>query len=147
LDNTLELAEPRIAHATTKLVREDSPNLPPVLADREQLKQVLLNLLNNAAEAAGEGGQITVITAAESERDGRKMVVVRVSDSGPGVPKEVSDRIFEPFFSTKDEGTGLGLPIAARIMARHEGRLVLESSNEQGTTFAVFIPAAPVGET
>ncbi len=147
LDNTLELAEPRIAHRTTKLVREDSPNLPPILADREQLKQVLLNLLNNAAEATGEGGQITVITTAESERDGRKMVVVRVSDSGPGVPKEVSDRVFEPFFSTKDEGTGLGLSIAARIMARHEGRLVLESSNEQRTTFAVFIPAAPVQET
>ena len=75
------------------------------------------------------------------------MVVVRLADSGPGMPKEVSRRIFEPFFSTKDDGTGLGLCIAGRIMARHEGRLVLESSNEQGTTFAIYIPAAPAQKT
>lgn len=142
LDKTLQLTEPRIADRKTKLVRRDAPHLPPVLADSEQLKQVLLNLLDNAAEAAGQQGQISVITTAESEADGRKMVIVRVSDSGPGIPEEVSRRIFEPFFSTKDEGTGLGLCIAARIMVRHEGRLVLESSNEQGTTFAIHIPAA-----
>ena len=143
LDKTLELAEPRIAADEIRLLREDAPDLPLVLADREQLRQVLLNLLNNAAEAAGEGGQISVVTNEELDPREHKMVVVRVSDSGPGIPEEVSRRIFEPFFSTKDEGTGLGLCIAARIMARHEGRLVLESSNEGGTTLAIHIPAAP----
>jgi len=142
LDTTLELVEPRIAAQKARLLRRDAPDLPPVLADREQIKQVLLNLLGNAAEAAGEGGRIRVSSTAESETDGRRMVVVRVSDSGPGIPDEVARRIFEPFFSTKDEGTGLGLCIAATIMARHEGRLVLESSDERGTTFAIHIPTA-----
>ncbi len=68
------------------------------------------------------------------------MVVVRIQDTGPGMPQDVRERIFEPFYTTKDEGTGLGLCIAAQIMARHDGRLVLESSTERGTTFAVWIP-------
>ncbi len=147
LDKILELIEPRIADQGIRLVREDAPKLPPVSADREQLRQVLLNLLSNATEAAGEGGRIRVGTAAESDAEGRQTVVVRVSDSGPGMPAEVARRIFEPFFSTKEGGMGLGLCIAARIIARHEGRLVLETSNEKGTTFAVYIPAAPVQET
>lgn len=147
LDKILELIEPRMADQRIQLVREYAPGLPPVSADREQLRQVLLNLLNNATQATGEGGLIRVSTAEESDSDGRRMVVVRVSDSGPGMPADVARRIFEPFFSTKDEGTGLGLCIAARITARHKGRLVLESSNERGTTFAVYIPAAPTQET
>jgi signal transduction histidine kinase len=147
LDKTLELAEPRIAAEKIRLWRDDAPGLPLILADREQLRQVLLNLLNNAAEAAGEQGRISVVTTEELDPQERKTVVVRVSDSGPGIPEEVSRRIFEPFFSTKEEGTGLGLCIAARIMARHEGRLVLESSNERGTTLAIHIPAAPAKQT
>ena len=147
LDRTLELTAPRLADCKIALLRQDAPNLPPVLADSEQIMQVLLNLLNNAAEATGEEGRIRVISTAESYAEGREMVVVRLSDSGPGMPKEVSRRIFEPFFSTKDDGTGLGLCIAGRITARHQGRLVLESSNEQGTTFAIYIPAAPAQKT
>lgn len=143
LDKTLELMEPRIVHHKIKLVREESPNLPAVLADWEQIRQVLVNLLNNAAEASGQGGQIKVVTTTETDADGRRMVVVRVCDTGPGMPEEVAQRIFEPFFSTKDHGVGLGLCIAARIMVRHEGRLALESSGEEGTTFAIHIPAAP----
>ena len=147
LDKTLELAEPRIADRKIRLVREDAPDLSPVLADREQLRQVLINLLNNAAEATGEAGRISVMTRAESDPDGRKMVVVRVSDTGAGMSEEVRQRVFEPFFSTKEEGTGLGLCIAARIMARHEGRLVVESSGEAGTTLAIHLPAAPAEPT
>ncbi len=147
LDATLELMQPRITDRKVQLLRQDATDLPPVLVDREQVKQVLLNLLNNAAEAAGEGGRICVSSATESDALGRSMVVVRVSDSGPGIPDEVARRIFEPFFSTKDEGTGLGLCIAARIIARHGGRLVLESSSERGTTFAIHIPTAPAQDT
>jgi signal transduction histidine kinase len=146
LDSIFELTEPQIAHREIQLVRRDSPDLPPVLVDSEQFKQVLLNLLNNAAEAASPQGQIRVSTSAEADADGRMMVVVRVSDTGPGMPEEIRRRIFEPFFSTKDDGTGLGLCIAARIMARHKGRLLLESSNHEGTTFAIHVPAAPAEE-
>ena len=147
LDETLELAEPRIVDRKIRLVRDDAPNLPPVLVDREQLRQVLINLLNNATEATSESGRISVAARAESDPDGRTMVVVRVSDTGVGMLEEVRQRVFEPFFSTKDEGTGLGLCIAARIMARHEGRLVVESSSEAGTTLAVYLPAAPAEPT
>ena len=143
LDKTLQLIEPRIADRKIRLLREDRSDLPMILADPEQLKQVFINLLNNAVEVAGAGGCIRITTAVESGFDGRKMVVVRISDNGPGIPADVSRRIFEPFYTTKDGGTGLGLCIAARIMARHQGRVVLDSSNKQGTTFGVHIPAKP----
>lgn len=146
LDAVLELVEPRLANRRIQLVREDAQELPSVLADQEQLRQVLLNLLNNAMEATDEGGQIKVTTNQETLAHGKRMVVVRVSDTGPGIPDETARRIFEPFFSTKEDGTGLGLCIAARIMARHDGRLVLESSSAQGTTFAVQIPLAPAND-
>jgi signal transduction histidine kinase len=142
LYKTLELVEPRMAERRVDVLREESSDLPPVLADAEQFRQVLLNLLNNALEAAGDGCRIAVRAASETEPNGRNMVVVRVADSGPGMPEDVARRIFEPFFTTKEEGTGLGLCIAARIMARHDGRLVLESSSDRGTTFAIHIPAA-----
>jgi len=142
IDQTLELFGPRIEGKPIRLLREESADLPLVMVDPEQLRQVWLNLLSNAAEATGEGGQIRLSTAAATEADGQPMVVVRIENTGPGMPDDVRRRIFEPFFSTKEHGTGLGLCIAAHIMARHQGRLVLERSNEQDTSFAVWIPAA-----
>ena len=115
------------------------------MADAAQFKQVLLNLLGNAADAMAGGGEIRIAATAEKDADGRPMVVVRVCDTGPGMPPDVQRRIFEPFFTTKEKGTGLGLCIAAQIMARHDGGLVLESSTEKGTTFAVWMPIAPEG--
>ncbi|MCC7263350.1 MAG: MCP four helix bundle domain-containing protein [Candidatus Latescibacteria bacterium] len=141
LDRTLELCGHRLFEKDLLLTRRDGPGLPRILADADQLKQVFINLLNNASEALPEGGQLQLSTAMEADPEGRPMAVVRFTDSGPGVPAEVQPHIFEPFFTTKDEGTGLGLCIAARIMARHQGRLLLESSTPQGSTFAVWIPA------
>ena len=92
-----------------------------------------------------QGGEIRLAAAVEEDADGRRMVVVRIGDTGPGMPQDVQSRIFEPFFTTKDTGTGLGLCIAAQIMARHGGSLVLESSTETGTTFAVWLPIVPEG--
>lgn len=141
IDKALELFGHRIGEQEIRLLRKDADALPRVMADPEQLRQVLINLLDNAAEATGEGGEIQVSCTTGSDDDGRPMVVVRIRDRGPGMPPEVRQRIFEPFFTTKEEGTGLGLCIAARIMAQHRGRLVLESSTEKGTTFAVWIPS------
>jgi signal transduction histidine kinase len=143
LGHTLELLGPRFREGKIRVVRKTASGLPPALADPEQLKQVFINLLANSAEVLGAAGEIRVATTAERDAAGRLMVVVRIQDTGPGMPEEVQSRIFEPFFSTKDDGTGLGLCIAAQIMARHEGLLVLESSTSQGTTFAVWTPAAP----
>ena len=140
LDRTLKLIEPRLADRKISVLREEDDALPRVLADPEQLKQVFFNLLNNAVEITNESGCIHITTAKEFDFEDRETIVVRIADSGPGMPDEVSRRIFEPFFTTKDTGTGLGLCIAARIMARHEGRVILESSNKRGTIFAVHIP-------
>jgi signal transduction histidine kinase len=88
------------------------------------------------------GGEIRILTTAEKDAEDRPMVVVRICDSGSGMDEEVQRRAFEPFFSAKESGTGLGLCIAARIMAAHDGLLVLESSLPEGTTFAVWTPIA-----
>ena len=141
LDKTLELFTPRIEAERIHLVRDDAPDLPPALLDAEQIRQVWINLLNNAAEAAGAGGEIRVRTCVEPGEDGRPVVVLRIQNTGPAMPAEVRQRIFEPFFTTKDHGTGLGLCIAARIVAQHQGRLVLETSRDGETSFAVRIPA------
>ena len=147
LDRTLELCGHRLSEKDIALTRQDGAGLPLVLADADQLKQVFINLLNNAAEALPEGGKLQLSSAVEAGPEGRLLAVVRFADNGPGIPPEFQGHIFEPFFTTKDEGTGLGLCIAARIMARHQGRLELESSTSQGSTFAVWIPIDPEAET
>ena len=142
---TVELLTPRLKEAQIRAASKPHDGLPAVLADADKLKQVLLNLLGNAADAMTGGGEIRIAAAVEEDADGRRMVVVRIGDTGPGMPQDVQSRIFEPFFTTKDNGTGLGLCIAAQIMARHGGSLVLESSTEKGTIFALWLPLAAEG--
>ncbi|MHB8861388.1 MAG: ATP-binding protein [Pirellulaceae bacterium] len=144
LDKTLELVGHRIEQKKIRISRDDGSCLPPVKVDADQFKQVFVNLLENAAEALVDGGEIYLTTVAVTDPGGLPMVRIRIRDTGPGMPDEVSQRVFEPFFTTKEDGAGLGLCIAARIMARHGGRLVLESSMSGGTSFAVWIPAAQV---
>jgi len=143
IEQTLELLGPRFQGEKICITYSPKPALPPVMADAAQLKQVLLNLLGNAADAMTGGGEIRISTNAEKDGNGRSMLVVRICDTGPGMPQEIQSRIFEPFFTTKENGSGLGLCIAAQVMARHDGGLVLESSTEKGTTFAVWMPVAP----
>ncbi|MHB1033400.1 MAG: ATP-binding protein [Pirellulales bacterium] len=142
VDKTVSLLRLPMEEKAIRLVREQSANLPPILADAEQLKQVLINILKNATEATPEGGEVRITTGEETAPDGRVMVVIRIQDTGPGIPTDVRERIFEPFFTTKQTGTGLGLCIAARVMAQHGGQLTVESSSDQGTVFAARIPAA-----
>lgn len=141
LDKTLELVRHRLDERRITVVCDAAPSLPDVVADAEQLKQVFLNLINNAVEAMPEGGEIRIATS-RARRGGRDMLAVRLTDSGSGMPDDVQAHIFEPFFTTKSEGTGLGLCIAASTMARHRGALVLESSDAQGTRWAIWIPTA-----
>ena len=102
---------------------------------------MLINILDNASEATDEGGEVRVSFALETGQDGREAVVIRVSDTGCGMPDDVRERIFDPFYTTKDHGTGLGLSIAAQIMAGHRGRLVLETTSHRGSVLVVSIPA------
>jgi len=140
LDKTLELIQHRLDEQRVRVVRRDEPRLPEVLCDEEQLRQVLLNLTNNALDAMRPGGELHVNLSA-SRRGGRRMVIVRLRDTGTGMSAEVQARIFEPFFTTKEGGTGLGLCIAASIMARHGGTLELNHSTPQGTEWGLWIPA------
>jgi signal transduction histidine kinase len=112
------------------------------MADGEQLKQVFVNLLDNAAEAMSGGGEISISSIAEPDGAGRAAVMVRVQDTGHGIPEDIRSRLFEPFFTTKEEGTGLGLCIAANILAGQGGQIALESSTAGGATFGIRLPVA-----
>jgi two-component system NtrC family sensor kinase len=104
--------------------------------DQGQMEQVFTNLFVNAADAMQLKGEITV-TAKQKAQD----VVIRISDSGRGIPRESQDKIFEPFFTTKDKGTGLGLAIVYNIIKKHDGDITVESEEGKGTTFTITLPA------
>ncbi len=126
--------------------RDFAPDLPPMKGDAARLEQAVLNLCVNAVEAMPEGGKLTLTTRAT---DG--VVDLDVADTGVGIPPENLDKILKPFFSTKSFGTGLGLPLVARVVAAHGGRLWAESETgagggrgggPHGTTFHVHLPVA-----
>ena len=117
----------------------------PFRADPQQIKQVLINLIQNAAEAIGHDGTITL----RARRNGAHLknadsdsVVLEVEDTGPGIPRDVQEKLFDPFFSTKDNGTGLGLAISAQIIEKHGGAIEFDTHIGQGTTFRLVLPAA-----
>jgi signal transduction histidine kinase len=118
-------------------------DLPPVLADPNQLQQVIINLLMNALEATPAEGHVTV-SAHGLNSNGRAGVTVSVADTGQGIPPELLPRVFEPFFTTKPagQGTGLGLAICRDIVKEHGGEIRVESQSGVGTTVAVWLPAA-----
>jgi len=136
------LMAPNLECREVQLVVEGGPNLL-IRADGGHLKQVLINLVRNAAEAIDGAGTVTLRARAarvplrSSETDA---VILEVGDTGKGIPPEVEKRLFDPFFSTKETGTGLGLPIAARIVERHGGTLQYQTRPGHGTTFGVVLP-------
>ena len=112
-----------------------SGDKPTISADPEQLKTVFLNLLLNAAQATGTGGDVRVAVA-QANGECR----VSIADQGPGIPAEVRPKIFEPFFTTKHRGTGLGLPTAKRVIEAHKGRIEFDTPPDGGTTVTVTLP-------
>jgi signal transduction histidine kinase len=113
-----------------------APDLPLVLMDHRQIEQAVGNLVQNALQAMPEGGRLTISTRLE---DGQVQIAVR--DSGPGIPEELQERIFEPFFSTKASGTGLGLPLVREIALAHGGDLRLRNAPGGGACFTLTLPA------
>ena len=118
--------------ATVQKLARPLPNAP---FDPSQIKQVLVNLAKNAMHAMSKGGVLTFQTGATSEE-----VWVSLSDTGRGIPEDQLNRIYEPFFTTKKKGSGLGLMIVQRIVRAHQGRIGLESRVGKGTTFRVWLP-------
>ncbi|MBN8471464.1 GAF domain-containing protein [Corallococcus exiguus] len=134
---------------TAELAVELDLRLPRAEGDAEQLKQVLINLVQNAVQALGpQSGRITVRTEkperfGDLRSAGGEFVEVRVSDTGPGIPADQQPHIFVPFFTTKQKGTGLGLAICQRIVKNHGGSISVQSKAGEGTTFIIRLPALP----
>ena len=129
--------------ASNIVLKEEYLADPSFRADADQLKQVLINLVKNAADAIGQDGTITLRTRTEPRGRGPgadARVILEVSDTGPGIPPEVEKRLFDPFFTTKASGTGLGLSIAARILEKHGGTLEYSTELNRGTTFRLVLP-------
>lgn len=147
IEDTMRLWTSRVKSCGIELKLALEEDLPDVLGDPIEIQQVLNNLVHNALDAMSEGGLLTV-TAEKglfSLDSKRPAVVIKIQDTGCGIPAEQRKYVFNPFFTTKPTGTGLGLAISHRIVSRHRGVLALESASDRGTTFCLELPPAPRG--
>ncbi|MGB8657412.1 MAG: ATP-binding protein [Candidatus Zixiibacteriota bacterium] len=127
--------------------RDFQPNLPFIPGDRLLLKQCFQNLIQNSIEAMPKGGEICVRLREEGLAPQEKTLVAEFSDTGCGIPKKIRDKIFNPFFTSKEKGTGLGLSLVRKIVGLHNGKIEFESELKEGTTFRVCLPASSPPET
>lgn len=149
LDAALDLALARVPFAGV-IEREYADAVPSLTADAEELRAAFTDLLVNALEAMAESGsgsvhRLLLRVEAGRSRDAKSEVEIRISDSGPGIPEELRERIFYPFFTTKPEGSGLGLANAQKVVLSHGGSVEVESGPGLGSRFCVRLPAAEVG--
>lgn len=124
------------SRAHVQIIERYASDIPEVMADPEQLKQVFVNLISNAVQAMSTGGTLRIETGVEED-----FVFIRFSDTGPGIPEQILSKIFDPFVSTRDAGTGLGLTIVHRIVDDHDGHIEVTSEPGVGTAFTVWLPA------
>jgi len=137
----LELVNELLKTSKVKTVTRLAPNLPEMLCDVNGLKQAFLNLYQNAAEAMPEGGTLTV-----SARASKSQLQVEVADTGEGIPEDVKPRLFQPFFTSKQSGTGLGLSLVSHIIKQHGGTISVESETGKGTVFKITLPIRQGGQ-
>jgi len=149
VDDTLGLYSGVLQRGSVVVTRQLSTNLPPVRLDAEQMRQVIINLVDNALEALGgpgapprPNGQPATVIVATSHDAPNSVVRMIVSDNGPGVPPADRDKLFMPYYSTKGRGSGLGLAIVRRIVVEHGGGIEVAAAQPAGTTFTVELPAA-----
>ncbi len=150
VEATARLLRPQAAEADIDVELELPPNGPHVRIDAGQLRQVLLNLARNAFEAMDGGGRLTLSVRELREQQGarwRRVAVVAVTDSGPGIPRDLRDRLFVPFVTTKPRGTGLGLAISQRLVAEAGGRIEVRDAPGGGAQFEVRLPVAADGSS
>jgi signal transduction histidine kinase len=109
--------------------------------DPGHIRQVLLNIAKNGIEAMEAGGALTIATGRQAGR-----IFVQISDTGPGIPPEVRDKIFQPFFSSKPKGSGLGLAISQKIIEAHQGEITIESESQKGARVTIFLGENPTSQ-
>ncbi len=156
IDNTLELIHFHLHKYNVKVVREFAPGVPNIHADRQQLRQLFLNLFTNASDAMPDGGALTIRTYVQEAESGttsnlqpatrNQFVVIEIADTGAGIPPEILPKVTESFFTTKPEGkgTGLGLSICRHVVQDHKGTFDITSSCEipKGTTVRIVFPTS-----
>jgi len=149
LTQALELLEGQAANQGVKIIREFGQELPYCMADRKRIHRCLSNLLTNAIQAMPRGGDLTVNTclaadpalaASRTDRTSDPMIRVTIADTGQGIPPERLSRIFDPFYTTKEKGLGLGMAITHRIVEDHKGTIDVQSQVGLGTTFIIHLP-------
>src|SRR2546430_17026280 len=137
LEEKLNFVQPLLDQKHVDLRSALDPNLPPVYVDAEQLWEAFLNLIRNALDAMPDGGNLTV----RAQRNGSE-ALVSISDSGRGMTEEETRNLFVPFFTTKSDGTGLGLAYAQRVINEHGGRIDCATAPGLGSTFSIQLPLA-----
>ena len=137
LEEILTLYEDELGQRRIHVERDLSPSLPHLMIDTQKIKQGLINILKNAMEAMENGGALTIRTYAVPEA---KEAAIEIGDTGPGISDKVMQNIFNPYYTTKPRGTGLGLPITNRIVKAHKGRIELRKREAGGTIFTIKLP-------
>lgn len=134
--NTLKLVESEATYRNVKLILDKTVDLPEIYGDADQLKQVLLNLIQNAIQACPLGGCVKVTGRVSDD----SRLHISIEDNGDGIPDEFVEKLFQPFFTTKETGTGLGLPISRRIIEDHGGEIEVDRSDLGGAKFTIKLP-------
>jgi len=135
LDEVVDFVTPEIKQKKILILKSYDANLPLCRIDSNLIKQAILNIIINAEQAMENGGELMVRTT----RD-KKYIQIDITDTGPGIPKDIIGKIFQVYFSTKKTGTGLGLPTAKRIIEDHRGTISVQSEEGKGTNFSITLP-------
>lgn len=139
LESTCSLMRPYFKSVHIQLVEKFNPEIPKIIVDQMQMKQVFINLIKNAAESMPQGGTLTIETNAENES-----IKIDIIDTGEGMSPKVMQNLFVPFFTTKIDGTGVGLAVSQKIIDDHNGFIKIKSELKEGTTVSIFLPIKSV---
>ena len=137
IENIILLVRNQTSFRNIVIQKELSENIPDVMADRDQIQQVFVNIIINSSEAMAGGGSLTIESKLAEQSDS---ILIRFTDTGPGIPDDIKEKIFDPFFTTKEQGTGLGLSISYGIIEQHGGDISIESKRGEGTKFTIRLP-------
>ena len=143
IERVIKRCHPQLTAGNITVSTKFNDDLPQLKVDSQRLEQVFTNLILNATQAMHQGGQLNLQSQVEPANGmGQALVVITITDTGPGIETDTQQRIFEPFFTTKSKGTGLGLSVARRIIEGHKGTITVESKNGKGTSFTIKLPTS-----
>jgi len=137
LDDVVDFVTPEIKEKKILILKSYDAHLPLCRVDSNLIKQAILNVIINAEQAMENGGELMIRTSGN-----KKYIQIDITDTGPGIPKDIIDKVFQVYFSTKKTGTGLGLPTTKRIIEEHKGTVSVHSEEGKGTNFSIKLPLA-----